>query len=164
MEGTFPRLEFHEQSWLPIKLVTLNGNSTASTPYTKILIHEWTETTELVSALLLHLGDPVVVVPAPVDPVLQELDSLEQVVLEGGRLARREHVHPRERRGDEVEAVVRQVEAVVLPLLDYVLEHLGRSQKWTECVKVEYTQYDMQETPYKKQLSSPFLRNFINRK
>ena len=76
------------------------------------------------SWLLAHLGDPVVVVSAPVDPVLEELDALEEVVLEGGGLARREDVHAGERRGDEVQPVVGQVQAVVLPLLDDVLEHL----------------------------------------
>ena len=74
--------------------------------------------------MLAHLGDPVVVVSAPVDPVLEELDALEEVVLEGGGLARREDVHAGERRGDEVQPVVGKVQAVVLPLLDDVLEHL----------------------------------------
>ena len=85
-----------------------------------------------------HLGNPVVGVPAPVDPVLQELDALEQVVLEGGRAL--EHVHPGdggERRGEEVQAVVGQVQAVVLPLLDYVLKHLRvkKGNTWScQCV------------------------------
>ena len=83
-----------------------------------------------------HLGDPVVVVPAPVDPVLEELDALEEVVLEGGGGMAREHgtkVHARERRRErrreEVQAVVGQVQAVVLPLLDDVLEYLITEKK-----------------------------------
>ena len=84
------------------------------------------------SSILIHLGDPVVGVPAPVDPILQELDALEQVVLEGGRLARREDVHPGERRGNEIQAVVGQVQAVVLPLLDYVLKHLRRKSAFNQ--------------------------------
>ena len=89
-----------------------------------------------ISRLAAHLGDPVVVVPAPVDPVLEELDALEEVVLEGGGLARREDVHARERGGDEVQAVVGQVQAVVLPLLDDVLEHLITEKTTTHEAKL----------------------------
>ena len=90
-----------------------------------------------------HLGDPVVVVPAPVDPVLEELDALEEVVLEGGGSRAREHgpkVHARERRRerrrDEVQPVVGQVQAVVLPLLDDVLEHLITEKTTTHEAKL----------------------------
>ena len=108
------------------KLATMRNN-----PANIEQMMDWNkQTLKRNSSLLIHLGDPVVGVPAPVDPILQELDALEQVVLEGGRLARREDVHPGERRGNEIQAVVGQVQAVVLPLLDYVLKHLRRKSAW----------------------------------
>lgn len=78
---------------------------------------------KLKSVFAAHLGDPVLVLPAAVDSVLQELDALDEVVLEGRRLASKDF-HSGEGKRQKVDAVVLKVQVVVLPLHDYALKHL----------------------------------------